>query len=35
MPSAQDILDAINGADSRLDDVKTKLDTTNNNLNDI
>lgn len=35
MPSAQDILDAINGADSRLDDVKSKLDTTNNNLNDI
>ncbi len=35
MPSAQDILDAINGADSRLDDVKAKLDTTNNNLNDI
>ena len=35
MPSAQDILDAINGADSRLDDVKTKLDTTNSNLNDI
>src|SRR5579884_3959477 len=35
MPSAQDILDAINGADSRLDDVKAKLDTTNSNLNDI
>jgi ABC-type transporter Mla subunit MlaD len=35
MPSAQDILDAINGADSRLDDVKAKLDTTNSSLNDI
>ncbi len=35
MPSAQDILDSINGADARLDNVNTKLDTANNTLTDM
>ena len=35
MASAQDILDSINGANTRLDDVNTKLDTVNNTLNDV
>jgi DNA repair exonuclease SbcCD ATPase subunit len=35
MPSAQDILDSINGADSRLDNVNSKLDTANGTLTDM
>jgi hypothetical protein len=35
MPSAQDILDAINAADGKLDNVNGKLDTANTSLNDI
>jgi hypothetical protein len=35
MPSAQDILDSINGADSRLDNVNIKLDTANGTLTDM
>jgi uncharacterized coiled-coil DUF342 family protein len=35
MPSAQDILDAIKGAESRLDDVKTKLDTIDADVNNL
>jgi hypothetical protein len=35
MASAQDILDSINGANTRLDNVNNKLDTANKTLNDI
>lgn len=35
MPSAQDILDSINGADARLDNVNNKLDTAIAKLSDI
>lgn len=35
MASAQDILDSINGANTRLDNVNTKLDTVNSTLNDV
>lgn len=35
MPSAQDILDSINGADSRLDGVNGRLDTANTTLTDL
>lgn len=35
MPSAQDILDAIKGAESRLDDVKTKLDTIDGDVKNL
>ena len=35
MPSAQDILDSINGANSRLDTVNKKLDSANSTLTDM
>jgi hypothetical protein len=35
MASAQDILDSINGANTRLDNVNNKLDTVNSTLNDV